>query len=120
MIGPLEPQVEASPMYAQIYIHDPETENPADTRAGIRLAHCRLPANTSQRETLTLRGLLVDLEEILLQINPWVQDFKTAKDILTQDVEEVQRPQGLREISVLIGNEAGPRDIVIRRRAASG
>ncbi|KAF0293088.1 hypothetical protein FJT64_008988 [Amphibalanus amphitrite] len=81
---------------------------------------------------------LGQLQAMLRQVNPWVQDFIMAAEILAREVEHRQliisvaaRPagqharrynaaEGLREVAVLMGEEPGQHDLVLRRRADGG
>ena len=132
-LGPMEPNDGQPPSFAQIYISDPRAEDP-DAEAATRLGHVRLPAATSAAAQDRLLDLLRRLQELLRRCNPWVQDFIMAAEILAQEVEQRRlvisasaRPagqherrynvaEGLQEVAVLIGDEPGPHDLVLRLR----
>ena len=136
-LGPMEPQEDQAPSFAQIYINDPQAEDP-EAEAAIRLGHVRLPATTSGAVQQRLLDLLRELQIMLREVNPWVQDFIMAAEILAQEVEHRQliisadaRPagqherrynaaEGLREVAVLMGDAPGQHDLVLRRRAERG
>ncbi|XP_043221667.1 uncharacterized protein LOC122381498 [Amphibalanus amphitrite] len=136
-IGPLEAPEDRPPSFAQIYISDPLAEDP-EAEAAIRLGHVRLPAATSAAVQHRLLDLLGQLQAMLRQVNPWVQDFIMAAEVLAREVEHRQliisvaarpagqharrynTPEGLREVAVLMGDEPGQHDLVLRRRADGG
>ncbi|KAF0290946.1 hypothetical protein FJT64_010896 [Amphibalanus amphitrite] len=136
-IGPLEAPEDRPPSFAQIYISDPLAEDP-EAEAAVRLGHVRLPAATSAAVQHRLLDLLGQLQAMLRQVNPWVHDFIMAAEILAQEVEHRQliisvaarpagqharrynAPEGLREVAVLMGEEPGQHDLVLRRRADGG
>ena len=136
-LGPMEAPPGRQPTFAQIYLSDPLAEDP-DAEAAIRLGHVRLPAATSGPTQCRLLDLLRELQAMLRQHNPWVQDFLTAGEVLAEDVEHRRlvisadaRPagqherrynaaEGFREVAVLIGDEPGRHDLVLRRRAIQG
>ncbi|XP_043205093.1 plectin-like [Amphibalanus amphitrite] len=121
----------------KIYISDPLAEDP-EAEAAIRLGHVRLPAATSAAVQHRLLDLLGQLQAMLRQVNPWVHDFIMAAEVLAREVEHRQliisvaaRPageharrynaaEGLREVAVLMGEEPGQHDLVLRRRADGG
>ena len=136
-LGPVEANPGQVPTFAQIYVSDPQAEDP-DAEAAIRLGHVRLPASTSAAVQGRLLNLLRQLQALLRDNNPWVQDFIMAGEILAEEVEHrrlvisaAARPagqherrynaaEGLREVAVLIGDEPANHDLVLRRRAVDG
>ena len=73
LLGPIgPPAVGQTPKFAQLYFHDAdhETEN--------RLSHVR---------TKLKPEILRPLQEMLHDINPYVQSFKSALDILTREAD---------------------------------
>ena len=136
-LGPVEANLGQLPTFAQIYVSDPQAEDP-DAEAAIRLGHVRLPASTSAAVQGRLLNLLRQLQALLRDNNPWVQDFIMAGEILAEEVEHrrlvisaAARPagqherrynaaEGLREVAVLIGDEPANHDLVLRRRAVEG
>ena len=136
-LGPVQPQPDQIPTFGQIYVSDPQAEDP-DAEAAIRLGHVRLPATTSDAVQQRLLDLIRQLQALLRECNPFVQDFITAGEILTEEVEHrrlvisaTARPagqherrynaaEGLREVAVLIGDEPAQHDLVLRRRAVHG
>ena len=136
-LGPVRADPDQPPRFGQIYVSDPQAEDP-DAEAAIRLGHVRLPAATSAAAQGRLLDLLRQLQQMLRQHNPWVQDFIMAGEILAEDVEHrrlvvsaTARPageherrynaaEGLREVAVLMGDEPAQHDLVLRRRAVHG
>ena len=136
-LGPVQARPDQVPTFGQIYVHDPQAEDP-DVEAAIRLGHVRLPAATSNAVQRRLLALLRDLQAILRDSNPYVQDFITAAEILADEVEHrrlvisaAARPagehqrrynaaEGLREVAVLMGDAPAQHDLVLRRRAVDG
>ena len=133
-LGPLRARDGQVPTFAQLYINDPQCEDP-EAEAALRLGHVRLGRNTSAATRRALLGLLQHLQQLLRQHNPWVRDFIMASEVPDDQVEHLRlvisaearpageharrynRPEGLQEVSVLIGDEPARRDIVLRRRA---
>ncbi|KAF0314588.1 hypothetical protein FJT64_014988 [Amphibalanus amphitrite] len=134
-LGPLRARDGEVPKFAQIYVQDPLCEDP-EAEAALRLGHVRLSANTPAATQRALRDILQHLQQLLREHNPLVQDFIMASEIPEDQVEHrrlvisadarpageharrYNRPEGLQEVSVLIGEEPVHRDIVLRRRAA--
>ncbi|KAF0312344.1 Reticulocyte-binding protein 2 a [Amphibalanus amphitrite] len=134
-LGPLRARDGEVPKFAQIYVQDPLCEDP-EAEAALRLGHVRLGANTPAATQRALRDILQRLQQLLREHNPLVQDFIMASEIPEDQVEHrrlvisadarpvgeharrYNRPEGLQEVSVLIGEEPVHRDIVLRRRAA--
>ena len=132
-LGPLEAREGETPAFAQIYIHDPKCDHP-EAEAATRLGHVRLPASTSAAMQLRLRRLLEELQVLLREVNPWVQDFILASEVPEDAVQQMRLvisatarptdqhrrrynlPEGFQEVSVLVGEEPGHQDIVLRRR----
>ena len=136
-LGAVQAHPDQIPTFAQIYVSDPQAEDP-DREAAVRLGHVRLPAATSGAVQLHLLDLLRNLQGMLRQQNPWVHDFLMASEVLAEDVEQrhlvisvsarpagqherrYNAPEGFREVSVLIGEEPALHDLVLRRRAEHG
>ena len=133
-LGPLQARDGEVPKFAQIYVHDPQCEDP-EAEAALRLGHVRLGANTPAATQRVLLDLLQQLQQLLREHNPLVRDFIMASEVPEDQVEHMRlvlsadarpageharrynRPEGFQEVSVLIGEEPGTRDIVLRRRA---
>ncbi|KAF0288495.1 hypothetical protein FJT64_013150 [Amphibalanus amphitrite] len=134
-LGPLRTRDGEVPKFAQTYVQDPLCEDP-EAEAALRLGHVRLGANTPAATQRALRDILQRLQQLLREHNPLVQNFIMASEIPEDQVEHrrlvisadarpvgeharrYNRPEGLQEVSVLIGEEPVHRDIVLRRRAA--
>ena len=132
-LGPLRAGEGETPTFAQIYVNDPHCDHPEE-EAAVRLGHVRLPASTSVPMQLRLLDLLQNLQVMLRDINPWIQDFIHAAEMPEEMVQHMQlvisadarpadqhqrrynRPEGFREVSVLIGDQPAHQDIVLHRR----
>ncbi|XP_043246224.1 uncharacterized protein LOC122393865 [Amphibalanus amphitrite] len=130
-LGPLRTRDGEVPKFAQIYVQDPQCEDP-EAEAALHLGHVRLSANTPAATQRVLLGLL----QLLREHNPLVRDFIMASEVPDDQVEHLRmvlsadarpageherrynRPDGFQEVSVLIGEEPAHRDIILRRRAA--
>ncbi|KAF0294844.1 Reticulocyte-binding protein 2 a [Amphibalanus amphitrite] len=130
-LGPLRARDGEVPKFAQMYVHDPQCEDP-EAEAALRLGHVRLSANTPA----ATQRVLLDLLQLLREHNPLVRDFIMASEVPDDQVEHLRlvlsadarpagehkrrynRPDGFQEVSVLIGEEPVQRDIILRRRAA--
>ena len=113
--------------------NDPHCDHPEE-EAAVRLGHVRLPANTSVPVQLRLLELLQELQVMLRGVNPWIQDFIQAAEMPDDMVQHMRlvisaearpadqhrrrynRPEGFREVSVLIGDQPAHQDIVLHRR----
>ena len=82
-IGALMPgEQQERPAFSQIYIYDAEDDI---ERVEMRMGHLNLGPDVPQAERDLLRELFIVLQEKITACNPYVQQFKLAKDI---DVEE--------------------------------
>ena len=133
-VGPLQARDGERPSFAQIYVNDPDCDDPA-AEAALRLGHVPLPRNTSEQERQRLLTLLEQLQVLLRQVNPYVQDFIHAAELPEEDVQQQRlvvsadarpadqhprrynRAEGFREVAVLMDEEPVHQDIVLRRRA---
>jgi len=127
-IGPLHATPEQIPRFGQIWVHDPDH----DVEANIRIGNMRLPANMSRNARNILATVLHRLQDDLRPINPYIRDFITASEIPENQLSNCSllinasvRPQqghsrvynqGLSEISVLLNEEPGRRDIILQQR----
>ena len=136
-IGPLQAPEGQRPTFAQIYISDPTCDHP-QAEAEIRLGHVRLPPSTTGVNQRRLLALMQELQILLREENPLVRDFLCANEVLSTNVEHRElvisaaaRPtgeharrynaaEGFREVSVLMTDEPGNRDIVLRHRHQNG
>ena len=124
--GPLQAEAGETPVFAQLYVHDPNLQESQ------RFANMSLPANMSQGQKEMLRGVLRNVQNVLQEVNPFVNDFKQiiempdeelAKGILV--INAKARPTGehcrryneqtnLKEVSVLTSCQ--PHDLVLNKR----
>ena len=126
-IGPLEVEEGQAPKFASLYVHDPALEGVA------RKNNLYLPKYTSPTERHTVEGLLLELQEELREHNPYIRDFLQICQIPEDEIQEAafvisekQKPQNagsrtytshhLTEVSVMMPEEVGSRDIVVKRR----
>lgn len=132
-VGPLQAAEGEVPTFAQIYINDPDCDHP-EAEAAIRLGHCRLPASTPAPTQRRLLSLLEQLQLLLREVNPFVQDFLHAAELPEDEVRQANliisaearpanqhprrynRSEGWKEVTVLIDEQPGHQDIVLRRR----
>ena len=133
-LGPLRARDGEVPKFAQLYINDPQCEDP-EAEAALRLGHVRLGARTPAATRRVLLELLQHLQQLLREHNPLVRDFIMASEVPEDEVEHLQlvisaearpageharrynRPEGMQEVAVLIGEEPARQDIILRRRA---
>ncbi len=114
--------------FGQIWVHDPEHD---EEEANIRLQNMKLPRGTTSRIRNVLVSILRRLQEEL-QDNTYIKDFKTACEIPESELSHCRlvinasvRPRdgharlynrSLCEVSVLINEQPGPRDIILQLR----
>ncbi|KAF0291914.1 hypothetical protein FJT64_010055 [Amphibalanus amphitrite] len=109
------------------------TRRPSE--AVLRLGHVPLPRGTREPERARLLTLLEQLQALLRQVNPYVQDFIHAAELPEEEVQQQRlvvsadarpadqhprrynRAEGFREVAVLMDEEPVHQDIVLRRRA---
>jgi hypothetical protein len=98
LIGPRDPNINETPKFAQLYIHDSADE------LVIRYESMFIPVNTSNRIKETLKRILEDIVSEIKQFNPFVRDFKMLRDIPSDRFAEgkivisaKRRPQGQHE-----------------------
>ena len=133
-LGPLQAGEGHQPSFAQLYVHDPACADPS-AEAAMRLGHVPLPRGTSAAVQQRLLTLLEQLQVLLREVNPYVQDFILASELPDDQVDQQRlvisaeaRPadqharrynvaDGFREVAVLMDDEPVHQDIVLRRRA---
>ena len=136
-IGPLRARDGHQPTFAQIYVNDPDCDDPA-AEAALRLGNVPLPRNTSGAEKARLLGLLEQLQILLREVNPYVRDFIHAAELPEEDVGQQRlvisadarpveqhprrynRAEGFREVAVLMDEQPVHQDIVLHRREPRG
>ena len=115
-------------------MNDPDCDDPA-AEAALRLGHVPLPRSTTRPERARLTTLLEQLQVLLREVNPYVQDFIHAAELPEDEVQQQRlvvsadarpadqhprrynRAEGFREVAVLMDEEPVHQDIVLRRRA---
>ena len=126
--GPLIPEDGQAPRFAQLYIHDPATENTS------RFRNMSLPSNLSSKQINIIRNTLDNLQEVIKDVNPFVKDLLDVFEIPDDELKDEKiviscrkedRPkdshertynlqQSLSEVSVLTNSVPG--DLVLRKR----
>ena len=126
-IAPLEVEAGNSPKYAGLYVHDPSLEGAARTNC------LYLPQNTAPSERAILETILLELQNELRENNPYIRDFLQICQIPDEEIKESafvitekQKPKNagartytshhLKEVSVMMQEQIGSRDIVVRKR----
>ena len=130
-MGPLRPDDGAQPIFAQVYVLDDEYTT---SEIDIRVMNCRVPGGATQAERASIRELLEEVQGLLRQCNPYVQDFVSLAALPAAEVENktfvlnalarpsaeharrYNKPEGLKEVCVLIddaGGRATGRDMVV-------
>jgi hypothetical protein len=114
----------------QVWVHDPGLEDEAfNVRAGH--LHQFMPISTSQQDKARLLRILRELQTELARVNPYVRLFKHLAEVqhdvspLQLSLTEKDLPENSTrrytahhspEVAVLVEDEPGKRDIVIRMR----
>ena len=125
-IGPLIPEAGEEPKFAQLYVLDPGTEQT------IRVQNMNLPKKMTKKEIMIITNILLKLQVLLKEINPYVKDLMHICEIPDNELSEGKlvisckdRPMGthqrqynthqsLSEVSVLTNSMPG--DMVLRKR----
>ena len=128
MYGPLQPQDGETPRFAQLYVHDPATENTT------RVKNMSLPNHISQVQRNLITSTMQNLQNLIKETNPFVKDLlhiceipddKLKKGKIVISCKQKDRPkqsharrynlqQNLTEVSVLTNSVPG--DLVLRKR----
>ena len=129
LAGPLQAYDGERPYFAQLYLHDPQLESSE------RFKNMSVPANMTKSQKKILEQLLIRIQKILHEHNPFVKDFKQVLDIPSEELklgkivitakekprEEHQRRYNkhlsLHEVSILKNSE--PHDLVLQLRGGS-
>ena len=123
--GPLLPSDGETPMYTQLYVHDPGMESTT------RYNNMVIPDAASVQEKLVLREVLETVQQTVHEVNPFVQDFKQIVEMSNEDlldgkiVISAKAPRGehvrlynlqtnLKEVSILTDSQ--PHDLVLQKR----
>ena len=124
LAGPLQANVGEKPYFAQLYLHDPALES------GERFSNMTIPANMSGPQKKILEKILIKVQNVLHEINPFVKDFKQVIEIPAEYLEHgkivisaTAKPRGehtrrynkqidLQEVCILKNNE--PHDLVLQ------
>ena len=124
-IGPLKPNDDDKPRFAQLYVNDPELELTE------RFNNLNLPVNMSKSDKDLMKEILADVQKTLHEVNPFVKDLKQIMDLPLDDIvdgkivitakkpsEEHKRRYNqqlnLQEVSILTNSE--PNDIVLNMK----
>lgn len=128
-IGPLMPNENDRPSYAQLYVIDSQLQEVGQER----IAAFRCPPNIPESDILILRNVLWRLRQVIRDVNPFARDFIAACEMTSLDeaqdtvfvINPDARPPGAHErvynvpftqLCVLTDEQPQPRDIVIRLR----
>ena len=125
-IGPLFPEEGEEPKFAQLYVHDPSTEQTK------RVENMNLPTNMTEKDVRITKNILLKLQQMLKDINPYVKDILHICEIPDQELSVgkliiscKERPKGsherqynlqqsFSEVSVLTNSVPG--DMVLQKR----
>ena len=120
------PDENQTPRFAQLYIHDPATQNT------MRIQNMNLPTSLSTKQTDTITKVMGKLQKMMTEVNPYVKDFKHICEIPEDELKDgklviscKERPKeahertynkqtSLSEVSVLTNSQPG--DLVLRKR----
>ena len=69
MYGPLIPDDNETPRFAQLYVHDPATQHT------MRVKNMNLPINLSGKQISTVTNVMKKLQDLMAEVNPFVKDF---------------------------------------------
>ena len=126
LYGPLIADLNETPRFSQLYVHDPATE---DT---LRIENMNLPRSLTKKQIETVKNVMKKLQKLMKEVNPYVKDFMHICEIPDANIKEgklviccKERPKGahertynkqtsLSEVSILTNSEPG--DIVLRKR----
>lgn len=126
LAGALLPDHGEVPKYAQLYCFDPRLETTQ------RFENMYIPPNTSRKEKEGLKNLLLRIQHIIHEHNPFVKDFKMIMELPEEElshgkivISAKEKPSeaharrynlqsNFQEVSILT-NEA-PHDLVLQRR----
>ena len=126
-IGPLQVEEGLAPKFASLYVHDPTLQGAA------RKNNLYLPKDTPRAERQICEEVLLQLQNELLQHNPYIRDFLQICEISEEEIQEAafvitekQKSKNagprtytahhLTEVSVMMQEQVGSRDIVVNRR----
>ena len=79
-LGPLQAGNGYQPSFAQLYVNDPACADPSAV-AAMRLSHVPLPRGTSAAVQQRLLSLLEQLQVLLREVKPYVQNFILASEL---------------------------------------
>ena len=79
-VGPLLPDEGETPRFAQLYVHDPASEETD------RYRNIVLPKSMSVVERVTIRDLLERVQYELQRVNPFIKDFKQIVELSDEDI----------------------------------
>ena len=120
------PEGNEPPRFAQLYIHDPATQNT------MRIKNMNLPTSLSSKQIDTITKVMSKLQNLLAEVNPYVKDFKHICEIPEDEIKDgilvisckalpkgahertYNKQTSLTEVSVLTNSQPG--DLVLRKR----
>ena len=125
-MGPLVAEEGETPKFAQLYTLDPQLESTE------RFNNMRIPESTPRHKKTHLKSVLADVQEVIHEVNPFVQDFKQIAELSEEDIGEgkivisakekpadehprrYNAPSSLHEVSILTNEK--PHDLVLHKR----
>ena len=81
-MGPLLPEPGQDPKFAQLYVLDPALENAK------RFERMSLPRNMSQNNMNLMKRILNNVQQVIHETNPFVQDFKQVLEIPEEELQD--------------------------------
>ena len=97
-IGPLLPEDGEQPKFAPLYVHDPSTEHTT------RIKNMSLPDSMNRKEVETMSNMLLKLQQMLKDVNPFVKDLLHICEIPEEELSNgrlviscKERPTGSHE-----------------------
>ena len=125
LFGPLPAEKGAVPRFAQLYVIDPATQQ------NERLKNMHLPKNLTKKQTQVIFNLLKELQEFMMDVNPFVKDYIHVCEIPEEEISDgkivisckapdneherrYNLQQSFSEVRILTNSE--PNDIILRKR----
>ena len=134
-IGPLEADDDVEALNAQMYFVD--TSGDPDAATTVRINNQRFAGVRGEQERQMIAQILRELHADLTICNPYVRDMRSIYNMSAEEVGErtfviepesrpsdeharrYNRPVGMNEIAVLVGDKPASRDIVVRMRGGA-
>ena len=82
MYGPLQTEEGETPRFAQLYVHDPATEQT------IRVKNMCLPKHLSKNQINIITNTMGNLQKLLKEVNPFVNDLLHICEIPDSDLQD--------------------------------